>query len=110
MITGFFQLFMDQLVSLLGANEDLHGLVSDYMTIIVWAAPLVILGLTLDYFVRIDTSAPSTITDFDIAGASDSSIHLTWTPTVEANFDYYQIFYASHINIDHPDFREKNTN
>jgi putative MATE family efflux protein len=49
-----FLLFLDQLVSMLGANEDLHGLVKDYMRIIVFAAPLLILGLTLDYFVRID--------------------------------------------------------
>jgi len=47
-------LFLDQLVSILGANEDLHGLVKDYMRIIVFAAPLLVLGLTLDYFVRID--------------------------------------------------------
>lgn len=49
-----FQLFLDQLVSMLGANQDLHGLVSDYLRIIVFAAPLLILGLTLDYFVRVD--------------------------------------------------------
>ena len=49
-----FLLFLDQVVSMLGANEDLHGLVKDYMRIIVFAAPLLILGLTLDYFVRID--------------------------------------------------------
>jgi len=47
-------LFLDQLVSILGANEDLHGLVKDYMRIIVFAAPLLVLGLALDYFVRID--------------------------------------------------------
>ena len=54
MIGLCFLLFLDQLVFALGANQDLHGLVSDYMRIIVYAAPLLILGLTLDYFVRID--------------------------------------------------------
>ena len=49
-----FSVFLDQIVSLLGANEELHPLVSDYMRIIVIAAPLLILGLTLDYFVRVD--------------------------------------------------------
>jgi len=49
-----FLLFLDQVVSMLGANEDLRGLVKDYMRIIVFATPLLILGLTLDYFVRID--------------------------------------------------------
>jgi len=54
LISVCFLVFLDQLVSMLGANEDLHGLVKDYMRIIVFAAPLLILGLTLDYFVRVD--------------------------------------------------------
>lgn len=53
-ISAFFLLFLDQLASVLGANEELHGLVTDYMRIIVLAAPILILGLTLDYFVRVD--------------------------------------------------------
>jgi putative MATE family efflux protein len=47
-------IFLDEVVSLLGANEDLHGMVRDYMRIILWAAPLLIVALTLDYFVRVD--------------------------------------------------------
>jgi len=54
LVSVCFLLFLDQLVSMLGANEELHGLVKDYMRIIVFAAPLLVLGLTLDYFVRID--------------------------------------------------------
>ncbi len=46
--------FLEELVSLLGANQDLHQMVRDYMQIILWAAPLLIIGLTLDYFVRVD--------------------------------------------------------
>jgi len=46
--------FMNEVVGLLGANEELAPLVKQYMVIIVVAAPLLILGLTLDYFVRID--------------------------------------------------------
>ena len=46
--------FLDEVVALLGANEDLHGMVRDYMQIILWASPLLIIGLTLDYFVRVD--------------------------------------------------------
>jgi len=46
--------FLDEVVSLLGANEELHGLVRGYIQIILWAAPLLIIGLTLDYFVRVD--------------------------------------------------------
>ncbi|NOR19215.1 MAG: MATE family efflux transporter, partial [Xanthomonadales bacterium] len=55
LVSIFFLLFLDQLVSALGANEDLHELVTDYMRIIVFAAPLLVLGLTLDYFVRVDS-------------------------------------------------------
>ena len=54
LISGGILLFLDEVVSLLGANEDLRPLVIDYMTIIVLAAPLLILALTLDYFVRVD--------------------------------------------------------
>ena len=46
--------FINEVVGLLGANEELAPLVKQYMVIIVVAAPLLILGLTLDYFVRID--------------------------------------------------------
>ena len=54
LVSVCFLLFLDQLVSMLGANEELHGMVKDYMRIIVFAAPLLVLGLTLDYFVRVD--------------------------------------------------------
>jgi len=46
--------FLDEIVVMLGANQDLHGMVRDYMQIILWAAPFLIIGLTLDYFVRVD--------------------------------------------------------
>jgi len=54
LISGACLLFLDQAVSLLGANEELHGLVRDYMQIILWFAPLLIIALALDYFVRVD--------------------------------------------------------
>jgi len=57
LVSMFFLLFLDQLVSALGANDDLHELVTDYMRIIVFAAPLLVLGLTLDYCVRVDSRA-----------------------------------------------------
>lgn len=46
--------FLDEFIILLGANEDLHHLVRDYMQIILWASPMWIIGLTLDYFVKVD--------------------------------------------------------
>jgi len=55
LLSMFFLLFLDQLVTALGANEELHVLVKDYMRIIVFAAPLLVIGLTLDYFVRVDS-------------------------------------------------------
>lgn len=54
LISATILLFLDQVVSLLGANEELRELVSDYLRIVVFAAPLLIMGLTLDYFVRVD--------------------------------------------------------
>jgi putative MATE family efflux protein len=54
LISASIVLFLDQVVTLLGANEDLHELVSNYVRIVVIAAPLLILGFTLDYFVRVD--------------------------------------------------------
>ena len=54
LISAPILLLLDQVVSLLGANEDLRELVSDYLRIVVFAAPLLIMGLTLDYFVRVD--------------------------------------------------------
>ena len=54
LISAPILLFLDQVVSLLGANDELRELVSDYLRIVVFAAPLLIMGLTLDYFVRVD--------------------------------------------------------
>jgi putative MATE family efflux protein len=46
--------FLDELVWALGASEAIHGPVTVYMRIILWFAPLLIVGLTLYYFVRVD--------------------------------------------------------
>jgi len=54
LIVSVSLLFLDEVVALLGANEELHPMVRDYMQIILWASPLFIIGLSLDYFVRID--------------------------------------------------------
>jgi Na+-driven multidrug efflux pump len=47
-------LFLDDVVRLLGANDILHPDVKTYMQIILWFAPLLVAGLTMDYFVRAD--------------------------------------------------------
>jgi len=47
-------IFLDPMITALGANAELHPMVRDYMFIILCAAPLLIVGFTLDFFVRID--------------------------------------------------------
>ncbi|MEM1413048.1 MAG: MATE family efflux transporter, partial [Pseudomonadota bacterium] len=54
LISGLCLLFIDGLVSLLGANDEIRGMVTEYMRIILWFAPVLIAGLTLYYFVRVD--------------------------------------------------------
>ena len=76
LISGLCLMFLDEVVGLLGANEELHVLVSDYMRIIVLAAPLLILGLTLDYFVRVD-SRPM-LASAALVGFAIINISLDW--------------------------------
>lgn len=47
-------LFLDEVMLVLGANEELIGLVRAYMEVILYSMPLFVTALTLDYFVRID--------------------------------------------------------
>ena len=54
LISGLSLLFLDELVTLLGANDEIRGMVTAYMRIILWFAPILIVGLTLYYFVRVD--------------------------------------------------------
>jgi len=68
--------FLDEVVALLGANEDLHGMVRDYMQIILWASPLLIIGLTLDYFVRVD--GRPVLASFALVMFAASNILLDW--------------------------------
>ncbi|MFK7730695.1 MAG: MATE family efflux transporter [Pseudomonadales bacterium] len=46
--------FIDQVVSLLGANEETAGLLVDYLTILLWIAPLTTSSYTLYYFTMVD--------------------------------------------------------
>jgi len=54
LLVVFSLLFLDPLITALGANAELHPLVRNYMVIILVAAPLLIIGFTLDFFVRVD--------------------------------------------------------
>jgi putative MATE family efflux protein len=68
--------FLDEVVVLLGANQELHGMVRDYIQIILWAAPLLIIGLTLDYFVRVD--GRPVLASFALVMFAASNIFLDW--------------------------------
>ena len=81
LIVGTSLLFLDQVVAMLGANEDLHGMVRDYMQIILWASPLLIVGLTLDYFVRVD--GRPVLASFALVAFAVSNIALDWLLIVQ---------------------------
>ncbi len=76
LVSAGILLFLNQVVTMLGANEELRGLVTDYMRIIVLASPLLILGLTLDYFVRID--GRPLLASIALVAFSVSNISLDW--------------------------------
>jgi Na+-driven multidrug efflux pump len=46
--------FLDEVITALGANDEVRDHVRSYMQVILWFAPFFIVGLTLDYFVRVD--------------------------------------------------------
>lgn len=76
LISGAGLLFLDEVVDLLGANQELHPLVSVYMKIILWFAPLLIVALTLDYFVRVD--GRPVLASFALVTFSALNIALNW--------------------------------
>ena len=81
LIVGISLLFLDHVVSMLGANEDLHDMVRTYMQIILWASPLLIVGLTLDYFVRVD--GRPMLASFALIAFAVSNIALDWLLIVQ---------------------------
>lgn len=54
LICVLITLSLDAVIGILGANDALRPLVRDYLVIVVPATPFFVLGLTLDYFVRVD--------------------------------------------------------
>jgi len=52
LVFGF--VFMDGLIALLGANEQLAGIVKTYLQIYLLFTPFLLFGLSFSYFVRID--------------------------------------------------------
>ena len=68
--------FLDTIIAALGANQELHPLVRDYMWIILIASPLLIIGFTLDFFVRVD-SRP-VLAALALVAFAASNITLNW--------------------------------
>ena len=53
-ITAAGLVFMDPVVSFLGATEELTQYCDDFLTIIVWGCPGAFLGVLFEYFIRVD--------------------------------------------------------
>jgi Fibronectin type III domain/Bacterial Ig domain/Cohesin domain len=62
-------------------------------------------GITDDYFVMIDATSPTELSDFSISSSSESSVELVWTSTTELHFTSYEIYYNSHSMIDTIDYK-----
>jgi hypothetical protein len=52
-------------------------------------------GINDDYFVMIDTQAPTTVSDLYVTAYDGNTITLTWTPVTELHFAGYEIFYST---------------
>jgi Na+-driven multidrug efflux pump len=88
--------FLDEVVTLLGANEDLHGMVRDYMRVILWASPLFIMGLTLDYFVRVD--GRPILASFALIAFAVTNILLDWIFIVKWGWGLEGAAYATALS------------
>ena len=81
LIAGSSLVFLDQVVWLLGASAELQPLVHDYMQIILWASPVLIVALTLDWFVRVD--GRPLLASFALIMFAVSNISLDWLMIVQ---------------------------
>jgi len=67
-------------------------------------------GIDDDYFVAIDITAPTDITDLSLSSSTSSSVTLAWSPVTESNFSHYEIYYGTHQNISETDSVWNHTN
>jgi len=51
---GLGLLFLDSLIFLLGADQGVEPLVAEYLVILLWAMPVFVAGIAIEYFVRVD--------------------------------------------------------
>jgi putative MATE family efflux protein len=46
--------FLDGLIYVLGAAQGVEGLVAEYLSVLLWAMPIFVAGICIEYFVRVD--------------------------------------------------------
>ncbi len=46
--------FLDSLIFLLGAAQGVEGMVAEYLVVLLWAMPIFMAGICIEYFVRVD--------------------------------------------------------
>ena len=94
-ISGLSLLFLDFLISLLGANDELRPLVNDYLEIIFFFAPPLLVGLTLFYFVR--AAGHPMIASGALFASAAVNIGLDWLFIVELDKGIKGAAYATGI-------------
>jgi hypothetical protein len=52
-------------------------------------------GIADDWIVRIDASAPQSLTNFYVQSIADTSIELKWTAVTDLNFAGYEVYYST---------------
>jgi len=57
-------------------------------------------GISDDYSLKIDTVAPTVISDFRCLAASSGTVDLAWSSVGELHFAEYEIYYANQANVD----------
>jgi len=67
-------------------------------------------GIIDDYFVAIDITNPTNVSDLDVTGTTSTSATLTWSSVTEQNFDHYEVYYSIQSGVDETDNIWNNTN
>ncbi len=56
-------------------------------------------GIADDYYVSVDATPPSLVSDLSVTTAALNSATLSWTPVTEANFSTYEIYYSQSSSV-----------
>lgn len=82
-LSGLAWVFMDVVVASLGANEELTHIVAEYLGILIFFAPGMILGLTMHSFIVVD--GRPRMGALALAASAAVNIFLDWLLIVEYN-------------------------